>query len=144
MAIINLQVPFAEIRGTLAKQGIIHRRKNYKDDNGKVIFQGPQEAYAVRHPRDYKKNPPQGEELRNINIFREANRITTQLIRLDKRLRAAQAEQLTDYKTRFRHQIRRPDPQAPIDPATRKRKQYHTLNTFIRALTIQTLKAQNG
>ena len=165
MAIINLQVPFAEIRGTLTKQGIIHRRKNYKDDNGKVIFQGPQEAYAVRHPRDYKKNQPQGEELRNINIFREANRITTQLIRLDKRLRAAQAsedpnaalqailqdpavaaqaEQLTDYKTRFRHQIRRPDPQAPIDSATRKRKQYHTLNTFIRALTIQTLKAQNG
>ena len=165
MAIVNLQVPFAEIRGTLTKQGIIHRRKNYKDDNGKVIFRGPQEAYAVRHPRDYKKNPPQGEELRNINIFREANLITTQLIRLDKRLRAAQAsedpdaalqailqdpavatqaEQLTDYKTRFRHQIRRPDSQAPIDSATRKRKQYHTLNTFIRALTIQTLKAQNG
>ena len=38
MAIVNLEVPFAEIHGTLDKLGIIHRQKKYKDDNGKVIF----------------------------------------------------------------------------------------------------------
>ena len=164
MAIVNLEVPFAEVHGTLVKQGIIHRQKKYKDDNGKVIFEGRQEAYAVRHPRDYKKNPPQGEELRNINIFREANRITTELIHLDQELKAAQAsdnpetaiqailqdpttaakaEQLRIYKSRFKKQVKRPDPQAPIDPHTHKRKQYKTLNTFIRAIIYQDLKAQN-
>ena len=164
MAIVNLEVPFAEVHGTLVKQGIIHRQKKYKDDNGKVIFEGRQEAYAVRHHRDYKKNPPQGEELRNINIFREANRLTTELIRLDHELKAAQASYnpeaaiqtilqdptkaaqaltLNDYKSRFKKQVRKPDPHAPIDPNTRKRKQYRTLNTFIRALIYQDLKTQN-
>ena len=163
MAIVNLEVPFAEVHGTLVKQGIIHRQKKYKDENGKVIFEGRQEAYAVRHPRNYKKNPPQGEELRNINIFREANRLTTELIHLDQELRAAQladnpesalqvilsdptkaakAITLNDYKSRFKKQIRKPDPQAPIDPTTHKRKQYRTLNTFIRALIYQELKTQ--
>ncbi len=165
MTIVNLEVPFAEVHGTLVKQGIIHRQKKYKDDNGKVIFEGRQEAYAVRHPRDYKKNPPQGEELRNINIFREANRLTTELIHLDNKMKTAQAsdnseaarqailqdpttaakaEQLQIYKSRFKKQIKRPDPQAPIDPNTRKRKQYRTLNTIIRALIYQDLKTQNN
>lgn len=164
MAIVNLEVPFAEVHGTLVRKGIIHRQKKYKDDNGKVIFEGRQEAYAVRHPRNYKKNPPRGEELRNINIFREANRLTTELIRLDQELKAAQAtdkpesaiqvilqdsetaekaKQLQDYKSRFKKQIRKPDPHAPIDPNTRKRKQYRTLNTFIRAFIYQDLKAKN-
>ena len=164
MAIVNLEVPIAEVHGTLVRNGIIHRQKKYKDDNGKVIFEGRQEAYAVRHPRDYKKNPLQGEELRNINIFREANRLTTELIRLDQALKAAQssdnpeaatqailqapettekAKQLQNYKSRFKKQIRKPDPQAPIDPTTHKRKQYCTLNTFIRTLFYQALKAQN-
>ena len=164
MAIVNLEVPFAEVHGTLTRNGIIHRQKKYKDDNGKVIFEGRQEAYAVRHPRDYKKNPPQGEELRNINIFREANRLTTELIRLDKELKAAQASdnpetaiqailqdpetaekanQLQNYKSRFKKQVRKPDPQAPIDPTTHKRKQYRTLNSFIRAMLYAELKAQD-
>ena len=162
MAIVNLEVPFSDIHGTLVRNGIIHRQKQYKDDDGRVIFTGRQEAYAVRNPRDYKKNPPQGEELNNINIFREANRLTTELIHLDQELKAAQltnnsettiqailqdpvkAEQLAllqDYKTRFKKQIKRPDPHAPIDRTTHRRKQYRTLNTFIRAMLIQELKA---
>ena len=162
MAIIHLEVPFAEVHGTFVRNGIINRQKKYKDDNGRVIFQGRQEAYAVRHPRDYKKNPPQGEELRNINIFREANRLTTELIRLDQELKAAQASDspetvmkeilqdpnkaaqaslLADYKEKKKKQIRKPDPQSPTDPNTHRRKQYHALNTFIRALIYQDLKA---
>ena len=45
------------------------------------------------------------------------------------------------YKARFAKQVRRPDPQAPIDPDTHRRKQYRTLNTFIRALIYYVLKA---
>ena len=55
MAIVNLEVPFSDISGSLVKQGIINRRKLYRDENGKVVHRGKQEAYAVRHPRDYKK-----------------------------------------------------------------------------------------
>lgn len=76
MAILNLQPPFDNITGTLEKRGIIHRQKHYKDDDGRILFIGKQEAYAVRNPRDYRKNPPQGEELRNINLFRQANSLT--------------------------------------------------------------------
>ena len=42
MAIANLEVPFAEVHGTLVKKGIIHRQKKYKDEKGKVIFEGRQ------------------------------------------------------------------------------------------------------
>ena len=108
-------------------------------------------------PRDYKKNPPQGEELRNINIFREAKRLTTAILHAanytDDELRAMPEERRTQieelrtryaaYKSRFKKQVRKPDPHAPLDPHTTKRKQYRTLNTFIRALIYQDLKAQN-
>ena len=40
--ITDVEVPFAEVHGTLVRNGIIHRQKKYKDDNGKVIFEGKQ------------------------------------------------------------------------------------------------------
>ena len=63
MAKVNLTHPFAEIHGSIGKDKIINRQKKYRDERGRVIHEGIQEAYAVKHPRDYKKNPPQGEEL---------------------------------------------------------------------------------
>ncbi|MBP5476098.1 MAG: hypothetical protein J6Y00_00210 [Paludibacteraceae bacterium] len=155
MAIVNLEVPFAEVHGTLARKGIVHRKKKYRDENGKVIFEGRQEAYSVRHPRNYKKKPPQGDELRNIDLFREANRLTTAILHAGayteeevsamsarKRKKIMELRSRYDaYKARFAKQVRRPDPQAPIDPKTRRRKQYRTLNTFIRALIYHALKA---
>ncbi len=165
MAIVNLEVPFSDISGSLVKQGIINRRKLYRDENGKVVHRGKQEAYAVRHPRDYKKNPPQGEELQSINRFREAHRLTTELIHLDRELKTAQAsdnpetafnailqdphkqEQFTilqSYKVRYKKQLgKTADPVAPYDRTTHTKKHYYTLNTFIRAMLIYDLKAQN-
>lgn len=156
MAQVKLETPFAEIHGSLQKHGIISRQKKYKDERGNVIFEGTQEAYSVRNPRDYKTNPPQGNELRNIEIFREANRLTTEIMHAarydDADLQAMPDEQRThieqlrnqyaDYKTRFLKQTQKPDPQAPIDRQTNRPKQYRTLNTFIRALLIQSLKQQ--
>lgn len=155
MAQVNLQVPFESISGTLNKRGIINRRKLYRDDNGKVIFEGRQEAYAVRHPRDYRQSPPQGEELNTINRFREAHRLTLQILRSadysPADLEAMTAQQraqiealqakLLAYKARFRKQLgKTADPAAPVDRNTRARKHYHSLNTFIRAMLTYELK----
>ncbi len=158
MAILNLQPPFDNITGTLEKRGIIHRQKHYKDDDGRILFIGKQEAYAVRNPRDYRKNPPQGEELRNINLFRQANSLTTRILRsadytaedlaqlpeTDRTIIESLQSRVAEYKKRYKAQARKPDSQAPIDRRTHRRKQYVTLNTFIRAMLIQELKSRPG
>ena len=185
MAEVKLQIPFDEIHGAIEKHGIISRQKKYRDEKGRIIHEGKQEAYAVSHPRDFKKNPPQGEELKQHNRWREACHRTSQILAagqpksikgtsqdqdLTPEERQAHAEverviKLTrhipdyytpeealqlynDFKARYEKQLpnirgRHPDPQAPIDPHTHKRKQYKTLNTFIRAIIYQDIKAQN-
>ena len=167
MAKVNLHAAFNNVRGKLNKRdNTILRQKKYRADNGAVINYGSQEAYEVLNPRDYKKNPPKGAELHNITSFAEASRQTTLLIRAgkltDEELAAMsdaereQAEQLraqlAHFKTRFEAQLKRPDPQAPVlkktDPDFNhhsikiQRRQYRTLNTFIRAILRQTLQAE--
>ena len=63
MAQVVLTSPFAEIHGSIGKDKIINRQKKYRDERGRVLHEGKQEAYVVRHPRDQKKNPRQGVEL---------------------------------------------------------------------------------
>lgn len=87
MAKVNLTHPFAEIHGSIGKDKIINRQKKYRDERGRVIHEGIQEAYTVKHPRDYKKNPPKGAELTNFNRWTEACRRASQILfvaRLDK------------------------------------------------------------
>ena len=81
MAEVKLQVPFDEIHGAIEKHGIVSRQKKYRDDSGRVIFEGKQEAYAVRNPRDFKKDPPKGEELKHHNRWKEACQRAVQIIR---------------------------------------------------------------
>ena len=50
MAKVNLTLPFAEIHGSIGKDKIINRQKKYRDERGRVIHEGIQEAYAVKHP----------------------------------------------------------------------------------------------
>ena len=80
MAEVKLQIPFDEIHGAIEKHGIISRQKKYRDEKGRIIHEGKQEAYAVRHPRDFKKDPPQGEELKHHNRWREACHRTSQIL----------------------------------------------------------------
>jgi len=91
MAIVKLEHPVREMHGALEKHGIITRQKKFRDDKGRVIFEGRQEAYAVRSPRDWKKTPAQGAELVHHNRWREACLRTTQI------LRAAQPEWFTQH-----------------------------------------------
>ena len=167
MAKIDLHAAFERVRGKLNRRdNIILRQKKYRADNGKVINYGSQEAYEILNPRDYKKNPPKGAELRNITSFADASRLTTLIIQsgkfTDEELAAmpddlrAQTEdlrrQLTQFKARFNAQLTTPDPQAPVltktDPqynpnsAKLQRRRYRTLNTFIRAMLLQSLRSE--
>lgn len=165
MAQVKLNVAFNQVRGKLNKRDkTIFRQKKYRADSGKVINYGAQEAYEVRNPRDYEKNPPKGAELANINSFAQASRLTTLLIQAGKftdeelaamsdQLREQTEElrrQLATFKARFKAQLVTPDPQAPIltktDPQYNpnaskiQRRRYRTLNTFIRAMLQQSLR----
>ena len=133
MAIVTYEHPIHDISGAIEKHGIINRRKHYRDDNGKIIFEGKPEAYAVKHPRDFEKTPPQGEELAHHNRWREACLQTyAELHDPDKR---------KQWQDRFQKQLRTKDPEAPIDPRTHRRKHYHRLDAFVRAIIYTLLKA---
>ena len=167
MAKVNLHAAFTHIRGKLNKRdNTITRQKKYRSDSGKIIAYGAQEAYEVLNPRDYKKNPPKGQELENITSFAQASRLATLIIQAGKltddelatlpeseREQAEHRRQLfAHYKQRFNAQLKAPDPQAPIltktdpqyNPNSHKiqRRQYRVLNTFIRAMLLQTLKSK--
>ena len=165
MAIVVLDNPFSEIHGALERKGIINRQKKYRDDQGRIIREGRQEAYAIRNPRDWKKTPARGAELAHHNRWREACQRTTQI------LQSAQPDGLTEqqifhrqfnhipdfytpdearalyahYHERFLAQLpgrrTKPDPQAPIDPVTRTPKRYAQFPNFIRAMIYLSLKS---
>ena len=167
MAKVELHTPFKNVRGKLNRRdNTILRQKKYRSESGKVIGYGAQESYEVLNPRDYKRNPPKGIELHNIQSFAEASRLTTLLIQAgkytDEELAAMPEEQraqieklrqqLVQFKARFKAQLTTPDPQAPVlsktdpqyNPNSSKvqRRQYRTLNTFIRALLMQYIRTK--
>ena len=98
MAIVILESPVAELHGALERKGIIHRQKKYRDQNGRIIRQGCQEAYKVKNPRDWKKTPAKGAELAHHNRWREACLRTSQI------LHSAQPGGLTEQQI-FRKQL---------------------------------------
>ena len=157
MAEVIYQDPVKEIRGALTKHGTINRRKIYRDAMGRVIHEGTSEAYRVCNPRDWKKNPPLGEELKKINRFREACRLTKEIMQAarpdyaDDDDAASSGSTVTDevreqynaYRLRYQKQLgRKPDPQAPLDPKTGRPKHYYRLDNFIRAIIYRHLKSQ--
>ena len=167
MAKVELHPAFINARGKMNKRdNTVLRQKKYRAESGKVIGHGAQESYEVLNPRDYKKNPPKGAELRNIQTFADASRVTTLIIQAGKfteeelaampnELRAQTEDlrrQLAAFKARFNAQLVTPDPQAPVlsktdpqyNPNSSKiqRRRYITLNTFIRAMLQQSLKSE--
>lgn len=136
MAKTILEHPVRDIHGALERKGIINRMKKYRAEDGRIIHEGVQESYAVRNPRDYKKNPPQGAELKHINLFRQACLMTKEILDAEKAeetsavsvfpphpkyLTKEEAQALlADYRQRYKAQLpstrgTRPDPQAPMD-----------------------------
>ena len=167
MARVELTTPFEEIHGAFSKTDkVINRQKKFRDDSGRVIQIGHQEAYAIKHPRNFKKNPPKGAELANISLWQEACRRASQILlwsqpggptELQLRIRqmnkvqdcytAEEAQALyTSYKERFNAQLpgvrgTHPDQYAPIDKITLTGKRYIQFPSFLRAMLYHELKA---
>ena len=166
MAEIKLEHPFAEIHGSIAKNGIVNRQKKFRI-NGRVIHEGKQESYAIQNPRDFKKSPKKGAELANHNLWSEACRRTAQILQAaqpdgptEQQLFERRISKIPDYYTleesrtllddfrrRYEAQLpntrgKHPDAQAPIDPKTGKGKQYAQFPAFIRAMLYHQLRTQ--
>ena len=151
MAKVNYLDPVREIRGTFQKGGIINRRKQYRDEKGRIVNESAPEAYALRHPRDWKKNPATGRELECQNRFKAASAETQRILLAAKPEAYAAAHNgslpseedlatLRYWQSRFQKQLRRPEPDAPIDPKTGKRKRYSRLDAFIRTCLMREMQ----
>ena len=166
MATMTLTPPIGEMHGALTKDGIINRRKKFRDDRGRVICEGKQEAYAIRNPRDFKRTPKTGAELANHTCWCEACRRASQIIQAgqpdgptEMQLAIRKIEQIPDYYTleearalyeefrlRYKAQLpnvrrKRADAAAPIDPKTGRGKRYAQFPAFVRTMLYYALKS---
>jgi len=127
-----------------SKHELITRQKHLHAPDGKVTKECDVEVYLQKHKRNYKQNPPQGNELAHLQHFGEAAKRTTALIYAYKFPDTASDEQralLEQYRLRFESQLKgAPDPQAPLDKEG-KQKCYFRFDNFIRAMIYQELKA---
>ena len=144
MAEVVYQNPVKEIRGTLTKNGPIHRRKYYRDDNGKIIGASKPEAYQILYPRNWKKKPATGKELEHQRHFTAACAETKRILMAAKPEKypgyTPTPEELTTlqyWQNRFNAQLQKPEPEAPIDPETGKNKTYHRFDAFIRTCLLR-------
>lgn len=127
-----------------SKHELITRQKHLHAPDGKVTKECDVEVYLQKRKRDYKHNPPKGNELAHLQHFGEAAKRTTALIYAYKFPDIASDEQralLEQYRLRFESQLKgAPDPQAPLDKEG-KQKRYFRFDNFIRAMIYQELKA---
>ena len=162
MATVHYQDPVRDIRGTFRKGGIINRRKAYRDEKGRIVNESAPEAYSVRHPRDWERNPATGKELECQNRFKAASAETKRILlaanpdayaaayaaahphiapdALPAKPSDEDLDTLHYWQNRFRKQLRRAEPDAPIDPATGKRKRYSRLDAFIRTCLMRQMQ----
>ena len=127
-----------------SKHVFITRQKHLHDTNGVLTKECKPEAYLQKRKRDYKNNPPVGDELAHLQHFGEAAKRTTALIYAYKFPDTASDEQrelLEQFRRRFEAQLKgKPDPQAPQDKSG-KQKHYFRFDNFIRAMIYQELKS---
>ena len=132
-------------KGALDSQHkLITRQKHLHDTKGTLTKECKPEVYLQRRKRNYKQDPPQGNELAHLQHFGEAAKRTTALIYAYKFPDTASEEQralLDQYRLRFESQIKgAPDPQAPLDKDG-KQKHYFRFDNFVRAMIYQELKS---
>ena len=84
-----------------------------------------QEVYVVQHPRDWKKNPAKGAEKAKQDRWKEACAKTKQIL--------DDPEQRTLWHQRWQAQLKKAEPDAPMDRRTGKRKIYIKFDCYVRA-----------
>ena len=136
MAKIKHNPHIEEMIGAHSKNGTVERRKVFRDYDGNVTRIGRLEAY-IPQPRNYKANPPTGNELANMTAFGKASHLAKELIdalKFHTDLPSQKQELLDAYKARFYKQLKgRPDTIAPRDK-NGKPVIYARIDNFIRAV----------
>lgn len=126
MANYKTIAPVEGITGKLNKKDkTVFRQKFAYDSNGRVICPMKKEVYVVRNPRDWKKNPAKGAEKEKLDRWAEAC-AQTKAILDDPALRSLWEQQ-------WQAQLKKAEPDAPIDPRTKKRKIYIKFDCYVRS-----------
>ena len=97
------------------------------------------ETYKIEHPRDWKKNPAKGKELEHQLRFKQACAETYKVLHPST---PEELATLQKWQSRFEAQLDKPEPDAPIDPKTGKRKQYFRLDAFIRTCLLREMESK--
>ena len=127
MAEVTFIAPVAKIKGKLhQKDRTVFRKKMVRDDEGRIIAEMKQEAYVVKHPRDWKKNPAMGAEKAKLDRWKEACAQTKQIL--------DDPDQRALWQKRWQAQLKKAETDAPIDPRTKKRKIYIKFDCYVRSI----------
>ena len=126
MANYKTIAPVEGITGKLNKKDkTVFRQKFAYDSNGRVICPMKKEVYVVRNPRDWNKNPAKGAEKEKLDRWAEAC-AQTKAILDDPALRSLWEQQ-------WQAQLKKAEPDAPMDPRTKKRKIYIKFDCYVRS-----------
>ena len=136
MAKIKHSPDIEEMPGARSKNGLVERRKTFRDYDGNVTRVGRLEAYEPR-PRNFKTKPALIRERANMLQFGAASHFAQELInslKFKTPLPPDKQALLDGFKARFYAQLNgKPDPIAPKD----KDGNYHIysrIDNFIRAV----------
>lgn len=126
MANYQTIAPVEGITGKLNKKDkTVFRQKFAYDSNGRVICPMKKEVYVVRNPRDWNKNPAKGAEKEKLDRWAEAC-AQTKAILDDPALRS-------QWEQQWQAQLKKAEPDAPMDPRTKKRKIYIKFDCYVRS-----------
>lgn len=151
MAKTTFIYPIDTIKGKIHKEeDLVHRQKQFRDENGRVLGEGAKESYIIKHPRDWKKNPATGAELRKINLWKQACAQAKVIVRKSEDIKndptlsdEAKTQALTTlalWRKRFDAQRTKGEADAPIIPKTGKHLCYQRFDCFVRAVILRELQ----
>ena len=125
MANYKTIAPVEGITGKLNKKDkTVFRQKIARDSDGRVICPMQKEVYVVQHPRDWNKNPAKGAEKLKQDRWAEASAKTKQIL--------DDPEQRALWQQRWQAQLKKAEPDAPIDPRTNRPKIYIKFDCYVR------------
>ena len=126
MANYKTIAPVEGITGKLNKKDkTVFRQKIARDSDGRVICPMQKEVYVVQHPRDWKKKPAKGAEKLKQDRWAEASAKTKQIL--------DDPEQRALWQERWQAQLKKAEPDAPVDRRTGKRKIYIKFDCYVRS-----------
>ena len=126
MAEVSFIAPVAKIEGKLnQKDKTVFRKKVARDNQGRVIAEMKQEVYVVQHPRDWERNPAKGAEKLKQDSWKDACAKTKAIL--------DDPEQRALWQEQWQAQLKKAEPDAPMDPRTKKRKIYIKFDCYVRS-----------